>query len=190
MPTTVTQRTTAPAQSGARQDLARVGWLHPEEMEFSEWVAAGRRLGEIGRGSQWWIGDWLLYGTAQFGERYVEASRITGYDPKSLRNMRYVASQFDLSLRRDNLNWSHHALLAGLDPEERSQWLDRAVADRMSVDDLRCELRAAGRGNYANLEAESASTRPEVEGAVICPNCGTEVPLDGAVRKALEPGDA
>jgi hypothetical protein len=44
------------------------------------------------RGSRWWIGDWLLYGSARWGERYVEASRVTGYEPKSLRNMRYVSS--------------------------------------------------------------------------------------------------
>lgn len=188
MPTTVTQRAPSPAQHGSRQDLSRVGWLHPEEMDFSEWVAAGRRFGEIGRGSQWWIGDWLLYGTAQFGERYVEASRITGYDPKSLRNMRYVAAQFDLSLRRDNLNWSHHALLAGLELEERSHWLDRASADRMSVDDLRCELRAAGRGKYADAAAGEPAEAAKLE-TVTCPNCGTEVPIGGPATKVLEAGD-
>ena len=117
--------------------VARVAWLHPEDLDYAGRVAAGRRLGEIGRGTQWWIGDWLQFGIARFGERYVEASRLTGYDPKSLRNMRYVASRFDASLRRDNLEWSHHALLAPLPPDDQAYWLERATADRLSVDDLR-----------------------------------------------------
>jgi len=126
-------------------NLSRVVWTHPDGMDYPEWIAAGRRLGVIGRGSQWWIGDWLLFGTARFGERYVEASRVTGYDPKSLRNMRYVASRVPVSLRRDNLRWSHHALLAALEPEEQEIWLDRAVNSRLSVADLRGELRTAMR---------------------------------------------
>ncbi|HWH19786.1 MAG TPA: hypothetical protein VN671_04585, partial [Solirubrobacterales bacterium] len=150
----------------------------------------------IGRGSQWWIGDWLQFGTSEFGERYVEASRVTGYDPKSMRNMRYVASRFPASLRRDNLQWSHHALLAALEPEERASWLDRATADRLSVADLRGELRMASRvqrapskrgaePGEASSEGEVPEERAEVEATVeltavivVCPNCGANVPVD------------
>jgi hypothetical protein len=193
--------TSEQGESGARRaELSRVAWLHPAQLDFHQWVAAGRRFGEIGRGSQWWIGDWLLYGTSRFGERYVEASKITGYDPKSLRNMRYVASQFAPSLRRDNLNWSHHALLAGLEPADQNYWLDRAGADRLSVEDLRGELRAAGRGNYAesgadavvSLDAEQALTAsgPLSLAAgmgedLVCPNCGSRVPVASAPGEAL-----
>jgi hypothetical protein len=164
-------------------NLSRVAWHHPEEMDYSEWVAAGRRLGAIGRGGQWWIGDWLLYGTARWGERYVEAAKVSGYDPKSLRNMRYVAARFDVSLRRDNLNWSHHALLAALEPEEQARWLDRASADRLSVDDLRCELRTARRGHYSDSPldrpVQANTARPAI---VVCPNCGSQVMLGSPGR--------
>jgi hypothetical protein len=142
-------------------------------MEFSDWLVAGRRLGVIGRGSQWWIGDWLVFGTSKFGERYLEASKVTGYDIKSLRNMRYVSSRFESSLRRDDLNWSHHALLAALDAKEQRYWLGRAAADRLSVEDLRCELRTAARGNYTSTELEPASEAD----LLVCPNCGARVPL-------------
>jgi hypothetical protein len=191
-------------QSGARRaELSRVAWLHPGQLDFHQWAAAGRRFGEIGRGSQWWIGDWLLYGTSRFGERYVEASKITGYDPKSLRNMRYVASQFAPSLRRDNLNWSHHALLAGLEPADRTYWLDRASADRLSVEDLRSELRSARRGNYAESDADAVpsldpdqAAQLEASGslslaagmqadALVCPNCGSRVPMGSTGARAL-----
>jgi hypothetical protein len=165
----------------AAPNLSRVAWSHPENMDYPEWLAAGHRLGAIGRGSQWWIGDWLLFGTSQFGERYAAASKVTGYDIKSLRNMRYVSSRFDPSLRRDNLNWSHHALLAALGIDEQRYWLDRAATDRMSVDDLRCELRAAARGDYAAPELGSESTPNVAEelSVLVCPNCGASVSLEG-----------
>jgi hypothetical protein len=146
-------------------------------MAFSEWVAAGRRFGEVGRRSAWWIGDWLNYGTPRFGERYAEASRITGYDPKTLRNYRYVASRFNASLRRDDLDWSHHALLVALEPDDQGYWLGRAATDRMSVDDLRCELRAAGRGQFAAQEDDQNPSPTVLPVLIACPHCGGEVPV-------------
>ncbi|HEY0391663.1 MAG TPA: hypothetical protein VGC63_08145 [Solirubrobacterales bacterium] len=139
-------------------------------------MATGRRLGAIGRCSQWWIGDWIRYGTARWGERYAEAARVTGYDVASLRNMAWVASQFDLSLRSDKLTWSHHVLLAPLEPAEQKRWLDHALEERLSVADLRIELRAAqGSGGKP---AASGGTRTEPDGAsvTVCPHCGHELP--------------
>src|SRR5580693_1989170 len=104
-----------PSPTKRRSSISGVAWTGSESMEYHDWVFEGRRIGAMGRGSPWWVGDWILYGTARWGERYAEAVKITGYDAKSLRNMRYVASRFDLSLRRDALSWSHHALLAGLE---------------------------------------------------------------------------
>jgi hypothetical protein len=73
-------------------------------MEHPDWVAAGLSLGELGRVSNWWVGDWLRYGTSRWGEKYAEAARITGFDGKTLRNIVYVVSRFDLSRRRDKSN--------------------------------------------------------------------------------------
>lgn len=121
------------------------------------------------------MGDWLLYGTAKWGERYGEAARITGYDIKSLRNIRYVSSRCDVSLRRDTLTWSHHALVAALVPEEQGQWLDRAVADKLSVEDLRIELRAGERGGYSAVKRQEESLEQATREGMVCPNCGFRV---------------
>jgi hypothetical protein len=140
----------APAARKARR-ISGVAWTPSAELRYGDWVLEGRRLGLICQASPWWIGDWLLYGTARWGEMYVEAARITSYDPKSLRTMRYVASRFHMSLRRDNLTWSHHALLASLDRDTQAFWLDRASEERFSVQDLRLELRGAQRGPFCHL---------------------------------------
>jgi hypothetical protein len=150
--------------------VAKVAWAPQGDMGQAEWLAAGRRLGAIGRCSQWWIGDWVRYGAARWGERYAEAARVTGYDVASLRNMAWVASQFDLSLRSDKLSWSHHVLLAPLDRDEQRRWLERAVAERLSVADLRLELRAAGVGAPPPSER-----RQEKQPPAVCPHCGHEL---------------
>ncbi len=135
------------------------------------------------RASPWWIGDWLLYGSARWGETYAQAARATGYDPKSLRNMRYVSSRFDVSFRRDNLTWSHHALLAACEPAAREYWLQRASDDHLSVDDLRVELRTARRAARGALKEGSACREHDDRAVVVCPNCGDRVPIPAALAK-------
>jgi hypothetical protein len=113
---------------------------------------------------------------------YAAAAKITGYDPKSLRNMRYVASRIHASLRRDNLTWSHHALLASLDPDRQRYWLERATHDRLSVDDLRAELRAERQGAQPELNEIPARQAQATVATVTCPNCGDRVPVPRGIR--------
>jgi len=158
--------------------ISKVAWRPNGELDHSEWLATGRRLGVIGRCSQWWIGDWIRYGTSRWGEKYAEAARITGYDVASLRNMAWVASRFDSSLRNDKLSWSHHVLLAPLDSDVQRYWLKRAVDERLSVADLRLELRAlreAGarpRRGEAEAEGAAGAAVPRASDATVCPHCG------------------
>ncbi len=156
----------------------RLAWIPAQDMQHPGWVEAGHQLGRMSRVSNWWVGDWLRYGTTRWGERYVEASRITGYDVKTLRNLVYVARHFDLSRRRDKLHWSHHAELAGLEPEEQDHWLDRALGERLSVSDLRIELRSSQRRANVAATAKSHVCEPDDNAAsMICPHCGRTISL-------------
>lgn len=197
-----------PSAHGPSAEITRVGWTPLLDIGLEEWSAVGRRFGEIGRCSQWWLGDWINYGNAKFGERYSRAVKLTGYDVQSLMNMVYVASRFDISRRREKLSWSHHAALASLDLDAQERWLDRAIAERLSVADLRVEARSARRAMQAAGEgssredaafgADGAHARdgggapggavhensteplsaPARAIAVVCPNCGEVVPLE------------
>jgi hypothetical protein len=160
------------ASKPAAGALSKVAWIPRGDLGQSEWLATGKRLGAIGRCSQWWIGDWIRYGSSRWGEKYAEAARITGYDVASLRNMAWVASQFDLSLRSDKLTWSHHVLLAPFEADEKRHWLDRAVEERLSVADLRIELR----GRRQGTGQPARNGEKAVDHAVVCPNCGHEMP--------------
>lgn len=168
------RRSRTPATYDARRSssaLSKIAWAPQRDLDHTDWLATGRRLGAIGRCSQWWIGDWIRYGTARWGEKYAEAARVTGYDVASLRNMAWVASRFDLSLRNDKLTWSHHVLLAPLEPEEQRKWLQRASEERLSVADLRLELRAIRDSDSTLSRSAEKSTDREDEVAV-CPHCG------------------
>lgn len=158
--------------------VSKVAWRPPSDLGQAEWLSTGRRLGAIGRCSQWWIGDWIRYGTARWGEKYVEAARVTGYDVASLRNMAWVAAQFDSSLRSDKLSWSHHVLLAPLPTDQQRAWIERAIDERLSVADLRLELRARGHGSRGEKAVASNGSRGR--GADVCPHCGHELSESGS----------
>lgn len=150
-----------------------IAWVAPENMEHPEWVAAGLSLGEMGRVNNWWVGDWLHYGNARWGEKYSEAARITGLDGKTLRNIAYVTSRFDLSRRRDKLHFTHHAEVAALDPGQQDVWLDRAIELKLSAADLRLALKTDQRGLKAadDTDDNCAEVTPTTD-FVVCPQCG------------------
>jgi hypothetical protein len=178
-------RTRRPVRSARPSaELTRVGWTPSADIGLHEWSAVGRRFGEIGRCSQWWLGDWIHYGNAKFGERYSRAAKLTGYDAQSLMNMVYVASRFEIYRRRENLSWSHHATVAALDVGDQEYWLSRATADRLSVADLRVALRGARRERVVPVASQRSSgadeDSPEQQAganSLICPKCGEMVPV-------------
>jgi hypothetical protein len=131
-------------------------------------------MGLAGRHVGWWIGDWLRYGNAVYGERYSRASKVTGYDTQTLMNMVYVASQVDVSRRREALSWSHHAEVAALAEDDQQRWLSRAEAERLSVRDLREEIRRERRQAHSGHGdvASDANTACDAAAAVTCPGCG------------------
>jgi hypothetical protein len=169
-------------ESGHNQRVTPVSWQPGHAISLSQWVADGQRLGAIGRGVNWWLGDWLRFGNDKFGERYVRASRITGYDVQTLMNMVYVASRFEAGRRRERLSWSHHAELAALESDDQEQWLTRAEEERLSVRDLRGELRRVTRAREKDVIAAASreeAAAPAVEPRHVCPNCGHELTVVG-----------
>ncbi len=165
----------------------KVGWVPNGEVGYHEWIEMGRYLGALGRGSRWWVADWLLYARGKWGEMYSEAVKITGYDYGSLRNMASVAQKFDLSRRRDKLSYDHHAVVVGLAPDEQDHWLDEAVALKWSREDLRIELRSSQRAlKKAEDGDDHADPSDGHSPSMVCPHCGGTIPLDpDAVKSSV-----
>jgi hypothetical protein len=159
--------------------ISATRWLPAGELEVREWLEYGRRFGMLGRNVAWWIGDWLVYGNARYGERYAHAARTTGYDTQSLMNMVYVASRFTFERRRGALSWSHHAEVAALEPGEQERWLDLAEEERMSVRSLRTELQAMRRaGRRAERALTAFAGAGESATRVVCPRCRNVIDIE------------
>lgn len=102
-----------------------------------EWEAIGETLLFMGKGAQWWIGDWLNYGDRVWSKTYSEVAEKTGYSAKTLREYVYVASKVDMSIRMDKLTFGHHQLVAGLPPVRQQFWLIKAADNDWSISQLR-----------------------------------------------------
>jgi hypothetical protein len=172
----------AELQTASRPAVTATSWDGHAGMSVSEWTAQGRRLGVLGRGVGWWLGDWLRFGNAAYGERYGPAARITGYDKQSLMNMVYVASRVEPSRRRARLSWSHHAEVAAFEPADQDDWLHRAERDQLSVrclrEAIRTERRAVKAESHEVGDVEPSQAAEPASPDSVCPSCGR--PLVGA----------
>jgi hypothetical protein len=166
-PTTLANKTSQPPST-----ITAVAWIAARDLDLAEWSRAGQRLGVMNRCSPWWLGDWIRYGNAKFGEKYSRAAKITGYDAQTLMNMVYVASRFEISRRRENLSWSHHEVVAALRRDQQEYWLDRATAECLTRADLRLEMRSWHKSHEDPSNPELDCAEEDREASITCPNCG------------------
>jgi hypothetical protein len=120
---------------------SRSGLQIDPRMPFESWQALGAQIAVRAEGSTWWLGDWLVFGKRQYGERYKAAIAVTGLGYQTLRNYAVVATRFELSRRRDNLSFQHHAEVSALPDEEQQRWLDLAANHAWSKRELRARVR-------------------------------------------------
>lgn len=106
-------------------------------LDFDHWQDLGTVLRRTCQGVQFWIGDWIRYGEAQYGEKYAEALLATGQTYKTLANQVYVSGRIDSSLRNETLSFSHHYAVAALTPSRQRKWLQKAEAEGWSYRQLR-----------------------------------------------------
>ncbi|NIQ88784.1 MAG: DUF1016 domain-containing protein [Deltaproteobacteria bacterium] len=109
---------------------------------FELWQAVGLKLQAMKNAIQWWIGDWLNYGEARWGEMYAQAVEQTSYTEGSLANMKWVASKVQPSQRNEQLSYSHHIAVAPLPPEEQEQLLTKAVEESWTTRQLQAKVHA------------------------------------------------
>jgi hypothetical protein len=83
----------------------------------------------VQRASSWWIGDLLVFAGKRYGETYVAAQDATGYKLQTLKNFAWVARKCPPSMRRPELSWRAHKIVASRPDNERRRWLDRAVRE-------------------------------------------------------------
>ena len=100
-----------------------------------------------------WIGDLLVHGEKRWGEMYDEMLQRTGYEPRTLRTLKWVASSVDVSRRREGLSFAHHQEAAGLSPEQQDIVLAQALREGWTREMVR---HAANRLGYEQRRPDVA----------------------------------
>lgn len=121
--------------------LTPIGLQIGNNATHEEWQQLGQILRRLDGSLQWLIGDWLVQGEMVWGESYEAIAQATGYDPKTLYQFKWVASNIQFSLRRENLTFGHHKLVVGLQPIQQQHWLIKADDAGWSISQLRAAMK-------------------------------------------------
>lgn len=144
--------------------------LTDPDTTFEEWSQFGHRIGAFGRWHRFALGDWILFGEALFGEdasqgleatasdRYDVGMRVTGLALDTLKNYVRICQLVPLPVRRVELDFSIHEAVAALEREDQIYWLDQAVVNSYT----REELRQAIRDSKAPPADDAEPSGPEV----------------------------
>jgi hypothetical protein len=117
--------------------MNRIGLEIPAGLKYDDWVKTGRQLSGIVDSSAWWLGDWLVFGKANYADRYQVAIAHAGLRYQTLRNYAWVSRRFTAERRRANLSFRHHAEVASLQVDEQERFLDLAERDQWTTKSLR-----------------------------------------------------
>jgi hypothetical protein len=131
--------------AGGIVDASRSGLRLDPRMPFDAWKALGARIKVRSDASSWWLGDWLVFGRHQYGDRHKEAFEATGLDDQTLDNFGVVARRFESSRRRENLSFQHHADVCEMTDAAQDHWLNLAAKNGWPKSELRIRIRDAAR---------------------------------------------
>lgn len=118
--------------------------LTDSTLTFERYEAIGRMLGAMGRSVRWWVGDWLVFGDAVYGELMAQAVGATGLAETTLLNYRWVAERVPKSRRRHEVSFSCHTEVAPLKAAQQKKWLAVASREQLTQRELRARIRDSG----------------------------------------------
>lgn len=173
---TVPSPTTVLDELGAAVEFSAVGLVVHRPLDFDQWERLGAALDYLAGAVHWWLGDWVRYGEAAYGEMYAQAIEESPYSYGTLRNDVWVCNAIEPDRRRPRLTFGHHAIVAPLPPQEQDRWLDQAEENGWSCRDLRVALQGrAGPDGQPPADA-GAPVTAAVDACSYCALPGPECP--------------
>jgi hypothetical protein len=112
--------------------LTSIGLMPLGTPSYAQWEAVGFFIKQTQNACALWLGDWINYGQARFGEKYYLAIVKTGLDYGTLRNAAYTARRIHLSDLSDKLGYKHHELVAPLPRFDQQELLREAERRNLS----------------------------------------------------------
>lgn len=134
----------------------------PRTLTLDKWMEAGKTIKFLARGAQWWIGDWLNFGEARYGEKYSQYMNDLGLAYGTLANYRAIAAKFSPERRREKLSFGHHeSVLALEDEKEQDELLEQAAKENWTRDRIRKV--AKERTNILAASVEEGKSRIDIK---------------------------
>lgn len=126
--------------------LTETGLLVTGRPSYENHVGVGDFIQRTHHASGFWLADWLRYGESRsdWRDRLDQAIKETGLSEKTLKNVRAVGA-IEQDIRREDLEFSIHEVVAGLPAADQEKWLERASAEGWNRRELRLEIRASKR---------------------------------------------
>jgi hypothetical protein len=120
-------------------EVTAVGLKVHGRPSFEKWLSIMKGLQGAHRLMLWVLGDGFVYGEGAFGELFAQA--IEEHSAETARNAMWVSSRIEFVRRLTNLSWSHHQVVASLEPKEQDRFLAVAAEKKLSVGELRRAVR-------------------------------------------------
>jgi len=126
--------------------LMETGLVIRGRPSYEQHVGVGDFIQRAHHASGFWLADWLRYGDsrADWQDRIDQAINDTGLAEKTLKNVRSVGA-ITPEVRRADLEFGIHEVVAALSPEQQTVWLERAAVNGWNRRELRLEIRASRR---------------------------------------------
>lgn len=121
-------------------ELEKTSLKFKRNITQAEWMKVFKSLKMIEGCVQFWIGDALAYRQQRWG-MYDDVAEETGMDQNTVRQYKQVSEAVKSDTRVSDLSWTHHREVAALPPERQEYFLKKAVDEKLSVRDLREEIR-------------------------------------------------
>lgn len=128
---------------GLPGNLTLTSYQPSSALTFEQWLEAGETLGRMAKSILWWWGDWLVFGEDKWPNRHAQAYDATDYAHQTLYDAAYVSRKVVFSSRLESLSWAYHREVASLQPDQQSEWLERAAQGKWSLKQLRGAVKAA-----------------------------------------------
>lgn len=139
-------------------------WEIPADIEESKFLEILPSLESAETAIKWYRGEWMLFGEERFEERMSQLYTGCNMQKKTLENERWVAKAVHVSLRRKELSWTHHRVVAPLSPSEQAEFLEKAVVEGLTTKELeqavRCRHDAVPKPKAGSKEEDDVPPGP------------------------------
>lgn len=114
-----------------------------KDVKFDDLKLAIGQMGRLTRSAQFCLGDLINYAGKKYGSTYDSWIEMTGLSIGTLTNIAQVARNIPMSLRQENLDFSHHMVIAQSVKTEaqRKVWIEEAARQRLSVRELTASIK-------------------------------------------------